>query len=142
MAEASATPVIDQLPFGQSYWDYLPDMIQDYTLDLAADMAAKSLHQDRMKKLCISIREHYDWDNLISFPYDLPGQECLLCKETLSPECDMRRHRGLCKLNDLLDSSDDDDDDDFVEDFDNFDDSEEEFDNYDDFDDYTFVLNF
>ena len=57
MAEASATPVNDQLPFGQSYWDYLPDMIQDYIFDMAEkefnrDLGARALHKNRMTNVC------------------------------------------------------------------------------------------
>ena len=40
------------LPFGESHWDYLPDLIQDYIKDLAA----RSLHRDRMKHVCQSIK--------------------------------------------------------------------------------------
>ena len=35
------------LPFGQSRWDYLPDLIQDYIQDLAA----RSHHRDKMKQV-------------------------------------------------------------------------------------------
>ena len=55
MATANTTPANDLLPFGQSYWDYLPDLIQDYILDMvkkARFAAAKALHQERMKDVC------------------------------------------------------------------------------------------
>ena len=46
---------MEPLPFGQSYWDYLPDLIQDQILDLAA----RSLrHRDRMKHVSLSIQRH------------------------------------------------------------------------------------
>ena len=44
-------------PFGQSHWDYLPDLVQDHILDLAA----RSLHRDRMKHVCLSIQRHARW---------------------------------------------------------------------------------
>ena len=126
MAEASATPVNDLLPFGQSYWDYLPDMIQDYIFEMAEkshqrDLAAKALHQDRMKEVCHSIEAHYHWMCLCFFP-SLERQQCLACGAKVSPEFDMRRHMGLCDLKSWLD-----------------DDDEEDFDDYADFDDYTFL---
>ena len=56
----------EQLPFEQSYWDYLLDMIQDYIFDLVEkshqrdlvekshqrDLAAKDLYQTLMKDVC------------------------------------------------------------------------------------------
>ena len=40
------------LPFGESHWDYLPDLVQKYIEDLAG----RSLHCDRMKRVCKSIK--------------------------------------------------------------------------------------
>ena len=51
------------LPFGQSRWDYLPDLIQDYIQDLAA----RSHHRDKMKQVCYYLKQtrslcrHYLW---------------------------------------------------------------------------------
>ena len=45
------------LAFEESYWDYLPDLIQDYIEDLAA----RSLHRDRMQRICKSIKLHKQW---------------------------------------------------------------------------------
>ena len=45
------------LPFGESHWDYLPDLVQNYIEDLAA----RSLHRDRMKHVCQSIKLYKQW---------------------------------------------------------------------------------
>ena len=44
----------EKLPFGGSHWDYLPDLhvVQNYIQDLAA----RSLHCDRMEHVCQSIK--------------------------------------------------------------------------------------
>ena len=71
MAEASAT---------------LPALNQDYILE------AKTLHQERMKDVCNSIRLLHRFCEPPS-----PYQQCLSCTALLPLEADMRRHRGLCK---------------------------------------------
>ena len=71
MAEANTTPVNGLLPFGQSYWDYLPYLIQDHSLDMvekARFAAAKALHQERMKDVCYQIKAHYHWKHFCFFP--------------------------------------------------------------------------
>ena len=45
------------LAFGESSWDYLPDLIQNYIEDLAAI----AVHRDRMKAVCKSIHSHSEW---------------------------------------------------------------------------------
>ena len=47
------------LAFGESYWDYLPDLVQNYIEDLAA----RNRHRDRMKHVCESIKLHKQWCN-------------------------------------------------------------------------------
>ena len=42
----------EKLPFGESHWNYLPDLVQNYIQDLAA----RSLHRQRMKHVCQSIK--------------------------------------------------------------------------------------
>ena len=86
-----------QLPFGQSHWDYLPDLIQDYILD----MVAKALHKERMKDVCYQIKEHYHWKHFCFFPSSFL-QQCWSCGEDISPEFDMGRHVGLCDLKERL----------------------------------------
>ena len=97
MAEANTTPVHDLLLFGQSHWNYLPVIIQDYILD----MAAKALHQERMKDVCYRIKAHYHWKHFCFFPSSF-SQQCWSCGETISPEFDMGRHMGLCTLKECL----------------------------------------
>ena len=46
-----------QVPFGQSYWDCLPDLIQSHIRDISA----KSLHKERMKEVCKSIIAYEEW---------------------------------------------------------------------------------
>ena len=104
MAEANTTPVNAPLPFGQSYWDHLPDMIQDYILDMvekARFAAAKALHQERMKDVCYQIKAHDHWDHFCIFPSSF-SQHCWCCGDTVSPEFAMSRHRGLCALRERL----------------------------------------
>ena len=105
----------EQLPFGQSYWDYLPGMIQDYILDLAEkshqrDLAAKALHKARMKDVCFQIKAHYHWKHFLCFLPSFERRQCIDCGETISPEFDMRRHKGLCKLKYWRDDDDEEED--------------------------------
>ena len=105
MANANTTPVNDLLPFGQSYWDYLPDLIQDYILDMvekARFAAAKALHQECMKDVCYQIKAHYHWARCCFFPSTFSQQQCWKCGETISPEFAMGRHMGLCELKEHL----------------------------------------
>ena len=39
------------LPFGESYWDYLPSLVRERILDLAA----RQLHRQRMARVCLSL---------------------------------------------------------------------------------------
>ena len=47
----------EKLPFGESHWDYLTDLVQNYIQDLAA----MSLHRDRMRHVCQSIKLYEKW---------------------------------------------------------------------------------
>ena len=88
------TPAItNPLPFGQSYWDYLPDMIQDRILELAA----KDQHTTLMKQVCYQIKAHYHWKVIyeIEFHSDF-GLYCDNCNETISPEFSFRTHQNYC----------------------------------------------
>ena len=105
MAEASATSANTPLPFGQSYWDYLLDMIQDYILDMEEhrrDLEAQARHKTCMKDVCYQIHAHHYWESLWwLFPSSF-AQQCWFCGETISPEFDMSRHMGLCELKERL----------------------------------------
>ena len=104
MVEANTTPVNDLLLFGQSHWDYLPVIIQDYILDMAEKAlfaAAKALHQERMKDVCYQIKAHYHWKHFCFFP-SMFSQQCWSCGEIIFPEFDMGRHMGLCDLRERL----------------------------------------
>ena len=92
------------LHFEQSYWDYLPDLIQDYILDMvekARFAAAKALHKERMKDVCYQIKAHYHWEHFCFFPSSFL-QQCWSCKEVISPEFALGRHIGLCELKERL----------------------------------------
>ena len=95
MAEAN-TP----LPFGQSYLDYLPDVLA--MVEKANFAAAKALHQKRMKDVCYSIKAHYLWEAFERFFPSSFSQQCWCCGEAISPEFDMSRHMGLCDLKERL----------------------------------------
>ena len=95
MAEAN-TP----LPFGQSYLDYLPNVLA--MVEKANFAAAKALHQKRMKDVCYSIKAHHYWEAFEMFFPTSFSQHCLCCGELIFPEFDMRRHRGLCDLKERL----------------------------------------
>ena len=47
----------EKLPFGEFHWDYLPDLVQNYIQDLAA----RSLHRERMGYVCQSIKLYEQW---------------------------------------------------------------------------------
>ena len=89
-----------QLPFGQSYLDYLPDVLA--IVEKANFAAAKALHHKCMKDVCYSIKAHYLWDNFDQFFPSSCSQHCWCCGETISPEFDMGRHLGLCELKERL----------------------------------------
>ena len=106
------------LPFGESHWDYLPDLVQNYIEDLAS----KSLHRDRMKRVCKSIKLHKQWCNqqiwvmeVVFFyyldlslfsPYFIESQKCNKCLKTFSPEIDLSKH--VCRepnINDFVEAT-------------------------------------
>ena len=89
-----------QLPFGQSYLDYLPDVFA--MVEKANFAPAKALHQKRMKDVCYSIKAHYLWENFEQFFPSTFSQQCWSCGETISLEFDMGRHMGLCDLKERL----------------------------------------
>ena len=88
-----------QLPFGHSFWDYLPDLVQDYILTLAEDQLiweAKEKHKSHMKQVFYQIQAHCLWKWL--YPYSDFGHYCGNCDEYISPEFSFRRHRARCFL--------------------------------------------
>ena len=92
----------------------LGDILDDFlycemvrVLHQAAELeAAMTLHQARMEDVCHSIEAHDHW---VKYGDHLPefSPHCWLCGEIISPEFDLRRHWGRCKLW-LADDSDDD----------------------------------
>ena len=63
---------------------------------------AMKLHQDRMKLVCYSIKAHHYWVTSESFfPYFI---QCRSCGAKISPEYDLLRHRGYCKLTKQLEA--------------------------------------
>ena len=89
-----------QLSFGQSYWDYLPDVLA--IVEKANFAAAKALYHKRMKDVCYSIKAHYLWKNFEQFFLASDSHHCWLCGETISPEFDLSRHWGRCELKERL----------------------------------------
>ena len=58
--------------------------------------AALKLHQAQMQEVCHSIKAHNHWVHYEEhFPFT---KHCRFCGAVVSPEFDMRRHRGLCIL--------------------------------------------
>ena len=47
----------EKLPFGESHWDYLPDLVHNYIQDLAA----RSFYRERMGHVCQSIKLYEQW---------------------------------------------------------------------------------
>ena len=63
------------LPFGESHWDYLPDMIQDYIQDLAA----KSVHRDKMKQVCDYFNSQYTCRHFLWITFNSKCLTCAFC---------------------------------------------------------------
>ena len=96
------------LPFGESRWDNLPDLVKKY-IEYFVDI---SLHRDRMKRVCKSIKLFKQWCNqqiwmmeVVYFdyfdislfrPYFIESQECNKCFKTFSPEVDLSK--PICRL--------------------------------------------
>ena len=58
--------------------------------------AALKLHQAQMQEVCHSIKAHDHW---VRYKEYFPvSNHCMFCEEAISPEFNMRRHRGLCIL--------------------------------------------
>ena len=78
----------------------LDDFLQE-ELDRMIHQGAKLesslyLHQARMEEVCRSIKAHDHWVRYGKyFPFT---NHCRFCGVAVSPEFDMRRHRGLCIL--------------------------------------------
>ena len=94
--EKSTPPCIsmamEPLPFGQSHWDYLPVEIQEHILDLAA----RSLHRNRISPVFLAIHNHVYWlgSRLCK---KLFSQRCPKCYKQFLPELCMPRHRAICE---------------------------------------------
>ena len=63
---------------------------------------SKALYHKRMKEVCDQIKAHYLWGNFEQFFPASDSHNCSMCGETVSPEFDMRRHRGLCVVKESL----------------------------------------
>ena len=97
------------LPFGESHWDYLPDLIQNYIMDLAA----RAVHCDRMQAVCKSIHLHAEWcyqhqtflEMLFDYytesyrlnPSTITSQVCPVCYKIFSPEILLSKHFSVCR---------------------------------------------
>ena len=94
----------ETLPFGASYWDYLPDLVQNYIEDLAAI----ALHRERMKTVCKSIHLYGAWryqkQTVLEMFLDyypetfliIKSQICPECYKIFSPEIDLSKHPSVC----------------------------------------------
>ena len=102
----------EKLPFGESHWDYLPDLVQNYIQDLAA----RSLHRDRMGHVCQSIKFYQQW-RFQRWPTEWsPNQEIFSLRDFgkgkrlffiesainvqlkgFSPEIVLSKHRSICR---------------------------------------------
>ena len=60
------------LPFGDSYWDYLPDLVQDKILKLVHQQLLKSVNaQIRELLICPNCSRHFDdWEEM-EYHWDL-----------------------------------------------------------------------
>ena len=88
------------LPFGESHWDYLPDLVQNYIKDLAAI----AVHRDRMKAVCKSINLYNEWryqqisqEISIFSPLFIESQVCPNCFKNFSPEIVLSKHISVCR---------------------------------------------
>ena len=92
------------LPFGASYWDYLPDLVQN----CIEDLAAIALHRERMKPVCKSILLYGAWryqnQTVLEMFLDyypetslvIKLQICPECCKIFSPEIDLSKHLSVC----------------------------------------------
>ena len=82
--------------------DFFEDFIQE-ELDRLIQQGSRLLfslnfHQVRIEELCYSIKAHDYWVHYEDyFPFSI---HCKLCGKAISPEFDLGRHRGRCKLRD------------------------------------------
>ena len=107
------------LPFGESHWDYLPVIAQNYIEDLAA----RAVHRERMKAVCQSIHLYGKWrsqqyfmreaflthyEQIIIYLNDLAiangntpiyieSQVCNKCLKCFSPEIVLSKHLSICR---------------------------------------------
>ena len=97
------------LPFGESHWDYIPDLVQNYIQDLAA----RSLHREQVKHVCQSIELYKQWhvkqrwltEELFLSPYQairlsplfIESQVCNKCFKGFLPEIVLSKHLSICR---------------------------------------------
>ena len=98
------------LSFGESHWDYLPDLVQNYIDDLAA----RAVHLERMKAVYKSIHLYDKWrsqqnsllemffdyyqDISIFSPFFIESQVCPKCYNNyFSPEIVLSKHLSICR---------------------------------------------
>ena len=119
------------LPFGESHWDYLPDLIQNYIEDLAAI----AIHRERMKTVCKSIHLYGEWcyqnqsimemfldyyPEIYRFhPSVIESQICPECFKIFSHEIVLSKHLSICRGLDEMSEEEsffeDDYDDDYID---------------------------
>ena len=96
------------LAFGESHWDYLPDLVQKYIEDLAVI----AIHRDRMKAVCKSIHLYGEWcyqhqtflEMLLDYYPEIyrfktsptESQVCPECLKLFSPEIVLSKHLSIC----------------------------------------------
>ena len=96
------------LPFGESHWDYLPDLVQNYIVDLES----RAVHRERMKAVCKSIHQYGQWcyqpQSILEMFFDdypeiyrlntsvLKSQVCPECFKLFSPEIVLSKHLSIC----------------------------------------------
>ena len=97
------------LAFGESHWEYLPDLIQNYMEDLAA----RAVHRERIKAVCKSIHLYDEWrsqqNSLLEMSFDyyqeisrfsplfIESQVCPECFNNFLPEIVLSKHLPICR---------------------------------------------
>ena len=87
------------MPFGESHWDYLSYLIQNYIEYLVA----RAVHQERMQAVFKSIHLYQEWrsqqisQEISTFsPLFIESQVCPKCFRNFSPEIVLSKHIFMC----------------------------------------------
>ena len=88
------------LAFGESHWDYLPDLVQNFIEYLAA----RAVHLEQMQAVCKSIHLYNEWHSQkisqeisIFNPLFIESQVCPNCFKNFSPEIVLSKHISVCR---------------------------------------------